>query len=173
MQTVCNTNCLLNSLIFKVTNLGKKKQSAIVVENANIHPALRQYFGYCLIKASIIYKNSLSQELSKYRVVSPQMGIMKILQIAGPSSQITLGQEMHIDKASMVKYIDGLERLKYVKRISDKKDRRIKLVALTNQGNKLIKEISFTRKKIESRFLSPLSKREQVQLQKLIDKIIG
>ncbi len=52
----------------------------------------------------------LSVEFDKQGLVSPQFGILRLLQLLGPMSQITLGQDLGIDKASMVKFIDGIEK---------------------------------------------------------------
>lgn len=141
-------------------------------ETPGVHPALKVYFGYCLTKAALKHKSMLAQELSKFKVVGPQLGIMKLLQIMGPTSQISLGQDMHVDKASMVKFIDGLEKQKFVRRVTDKKDRRIKLVELTEKGAKTLEILAEIRKQVEDEFLSPLTKKEKEALKEIISKLV-
>ncbi|WII70946.1 MarR family transcriptional regulator [Bdellovibrio sp. 22V] len=137
-----------------------------------VHPALRQYFGYCLMKAAMKHKAMLAQELDKYKIVSPQLGILKLLQILGPVSQIALGQDMHIDKASMVKFIDGLEKQKYVRRTPDKEDRRIKLVELTDKGAQVLEKLVQIRADVEKAFLAPLTQKEQNLFRELVGKLL-
>ncbi|WP_413944706.1 MarR family winged helix-turn-helix transcriptional regulator [Bdellovibrio sp. HCB-162] len=141
-------------------------------ETPGVHPALKVYFGYCLSKAALKHKSMLAKELDKYKIVSPQLGIMKLLQINGPASQISLGQDMHIDKASMVKFIDGLEKQKYVRRVPDKNDRRIKLVELTEKGLKDLQKLARIRQEIEDEFLSPLSAKEKESLREIVSKLV-
>lgn len=141
-------------------------------EFPGVHPALKVYFGYCLTKAALKHKTMLAQQLDKYKIAGPQLGIMKLLQVLGPASQISLGQDLHIDKASMVKFIDGLEKLKYVRRVPDKKDRRIKLVELTEKGLSTLEKMTEIRKQVEEEFLSPLNNKEKQLLRELIGKLI-
>jgi DNA-binding MarR family transcriptional regulator len=136
-----------------------------------VHPALKSYFGYAFVKAALKYKFMLSSELNSFNIVSPQLGMLKLLHVLGPVSQIQLGQEMGIDKASMVKFLDGLEKNKWIQRMTDKKDRRIKLVGVTTKGLEAIKKLTTIQQKVVKEFLSPLSKAEQEQLKDLISRL--
>lgn len=136
-----------------------------------VHPLLKTYFGYCFSKAAQKYKSLLAKRLAAYKIVSPQLGIMRLLHLQGPASQISLGQDMNIDKASMVKFIDGLEKNRWVQRIPDRQDRRIKLVALTAKGADTLAELSEAHHATVAEFLAPLSKKERDQLQQLIGRL--
>lgn len=137
----------------------------------SIHPALKGYFGYCLVKSAIKFKYLLSQELSKHDVGGPELGIMRFLHLLGPMSQITLSQDLGIDKASMVKFIDSLEKKKWVLRAPDKKDRRIKLVGLTKKGEDALVKLTKIHKGVVENFLSPLNEKERAQLKELVSKL--
>ncbi|UXR63623.1 MarR family transcriptional regulator [Bdellovibrio bacteriovorus] len=141
-------------------------------ESTFINPALKVYFGYCLNKAALKYKTMTAQALAHYGIVTPQLGIMKLLQIQGPKSQITLGQEMFIDKASMVKFIDGLEKIKYVRRIPASGDRRIKMVELTPKGQKGLEALVKVQKEMENEFLSPLTAKEKELIKEILPKLL-
>lgn len=145
---------------------------SLMWETPGVHPGLKVYFGYCLSKAALKHKSMLAKELDKYKIVSPQLGILKLLQIAGPASQISLGQDMHIDKASMVKFIDGLEKQKYVRRVPEKNDRRIKLVELTEKGAKALQTLAKIRQEVEDEFLAPLTAKEKEALKEIISKLV-
>jgi DNA-binding MarR family transcriptional regulator len=156
----------------------KKKQnenpediSVCVSTPHTVHPILKTYFGYCFSKAALKYKAILNAELEVHGITSPQLGILKLLHVLGPVSQITLGQDMGIDKASMVKFIDGLEKKKWVQRIVDAKDRRIKLVGVTAKGADALKKLTVLHLKVAKEFLSPLNKSEQEQLQALLSRL--
>ena len=136
-----------------------------------VHPALKTYFGYCFSKAVLKYKSLLTSGLEPFDIVSPQLGIMKLLSQSGPASQMALGQDMAIDKASMVKFIDGLEKKKWVRRVPDKKDRRIKSVEMTAKGNKMLQEISLVHARVAEEFLAPLTLEERKVLKGLLERL--
>ena len=136
-----------------------------------IHPALKAYFGHCLVRVTLKYKAMMAKELAPHNIVGPQLGLMRLLMEAGPASQITLGQDIGIDKASMVKFIDGLEKKKWVRRVPDKVDRRVKLVELTPKGLEGLKTLAGAHDRVMADFLKPLSKSEQAVLKDLITKL--
>jgi len=69
-----------------------------------------------------------------YNLTPEQFLLMDALWDDGIQSQQTLADTMFKDKNSIVKLIDGLEKRGYVKRITDKNDRRQNLIKLTNHG---------------------------------------
>ena len=104
-----------------------KKSKAIPVkfkDEMKINPALREYFGYCFFKAGARLRLLMDEALQSHRMQCHHFGIMRVLKINTIISQIQLGDELGIDKASMVKLIDHLEKNKYVTRQTDTKDRR-------------------------------------------------
>lgn len=150
----------------------KKMHLPPASDETKIHPVLKEYFGYCLYKAALKYKSMFAKELEKYKMTGPQVAILKILQATGPLSQIALGHELQIDKASMVKFIDGLEKNKMVQRIPSKEDRRIKLVEVTSKGLQIFGSISKARQEAEDIFLNPLSAQEKKMLRQAVAKLI-
>jgi DNA-binding MarR family transcriptional regulator len=137
------------------------------------HPILSVYFGYCLKKAAQKLRSDLNSALKERAgLIVPQYGILIILNELGPSSQIQLGEALGIDKATMVKLLDGLEQRGYVERVTSAQDRRVKSVQLTKSGTKmraLLREIS---KEIENRFLSPLNASEAKQIRAILPKLV-
>jgi DNA-binding MarR family transcriptional regulator len=91
--------------------------------------------------------------------------------IGGPISQIQLGDELGIDKASMVKAIDELEKLKYVQRIPHPTDRRIKLVELTLKGETLLKQCNKTKDNVEKEFFKGLDKKDEEALRTIVRRL--
>jgi DNA-binding MarR family transcriptional regulator len=79
---------------------------------------------------------------------------------------------MSIDKATMVKLIDGLEQRKWIVREFNASDRRVKKVTLTTSGNKILKELLELREGVERDFLSVLTKEEEKQLRAIIPKLL-
>ena len=137
-----------------------------------MHAALTPHFGYCFTKSALKLRKHLSDEMEKVGVQLPQMGLMIILAKSGPMNQISLGEEMAIDKATMVKILDVMEEANVVRRKPDPADRRVKLVELTTKGRGLIPKMRKMRETVENQFLSVLTKTEAAELRRLISKLV-
>lgn len=139
----------------------------------SLHPLFRDKLCYSLTKSGVLFRVILEQSLHEYGILPPQAGILHILSGYGDFNQLLLGQEMSIDKASMVKFIDGLEKLKLVKRKIDPKDRRAKIVTLTEKGRKTQKEISKLHAHLEQKVLRNFSDAEMDTLRELLPKALA
>jgi DNA-binding MarR family transcriptional regulator len=137
-----------------------------------IHPRLEPYFGYCLYKSAHRIRSNMDEKLKVYGLVAPQLGILTIMYKSDPLSQVDLGQYMHIDKASMVKLLDGLEKKKLITRTPDKKDRRVKYLNITTKGRQLREKLEKLRLKVEEDFLSKLTASERRTIRKLMLKLL-
>lgn len=153
----------------------KVKNSAthiLFLDESTVHPALIEFFGYGLSKIATRYKALHNEALKKHGVLSPHLGILKVLEMSGPISQIDLGAQLGVDKASMVKCIDHLEKRGLVLRKGDLKDRRIKNVGITTKGTQLLKNARKTRQAVEADFLSPLNPDQQKALRKFVSLLL-
>jgi DNA-binding MarR family transcriptional regulator len=139
---------------------------------AKVHPALKGYFSYCFHKTALRYRSKIEACLAQFNLIPPQLGILRVIEASGPMSQIALGEELGIDKATMVKLIDGLEKPQYIRRVGDTKDRRIKLIYITPKGKKVFEKGVKVGKKIEENFLSVLTETERKSLKEIILKLL-
>lgn len=141
-------------------------------ENLTIHPELKSYFSYCLKKASVRLRGMMDKVLEPYNLIAPQLGMMRLIDVHGEVSQSELAQSMGIDKATMVKFIDEMEKSKFVVRIGCETDRRIKYIALTPAGKKMLLKGNELRLAVEKEFLSPLTAQERALLEKALPKLL-
>ena len=139
-----------------------------------LHPTLKTYLGYGLQKSALKLRALLDTHLASlgYDLIAPQCGMLVILKIEGKLSQAELGQFLAMDKATMVRMIDGLEEAGLVKRVPSKVDRRVNALALTETGRKSVTKILKIRARCENEFLSPLTKAERARLLELITKLL-
>ena len=144
----------------------------IAVLDVPVHPALKMFTGYCVNKASIRIKSIQQEKLNKYKIIPAQMGIMRLLQIEGPLSQISLGQSIGIDKATMVKLIDDLENKKWLERTTSTIDRRIKHIRLTKKGHDFLDVMTELCEEAEHEFLHKLTAKERQQFKALLQKLL-
>ena len=87
-------------------------------------------------------------------------------------SQVELGREMSIDKATIVKLVDRLETKNYLERNFREGDRRVNELAITDKGRKFLEVASKVRRSVEEDFLSPLSAQERKLLEKMMPKLL-
>jgi DNA-binding MarR family transcriptional regulator len=148
-----------------------KTKDAGHIYKDEIHPALKDAFGYRLLHVALKYRKALVDILEEFELTPPQLGILRILSTSDMLNQATLGQELGYDKVTVVRMIDGLENLGFVNRIEGTSDKRQRLIQITKSGREvlaIVKKKNITR---EKNFLSPLSDSEAETLKKLIMKL--
>lgn len=138
-----------------------------------VHPALCASFGYCMVKTGIYLRALMDAALVESNIVAPQVSILTILNDSGPMSQIEIGTVLTIDKATVVKLIDGLEQNKYVTRINDKSDRRIKRVQISAAGKRIKDRALQIRGRIEQEALEGISTSEREFLMLVMPKLLS
>lgn len=69
-----------------------------------------------------------------------QMVVLKIIYKNGPLPQNDLAFVTDRDKASLTRFINTLEKKNLVARIASKEDKRVNLIHLTKQGEKLLQD---------------------------------
>jgi DNA-binding MarR family transcriptional regulator len=152
--------------------MAKQKLSKEIVPRS-VHPIFKDHFCYSLTKAGVLFRSVLEETLLEFGIVPPQSGILLILATQGEYNQNILGQEMNIDKASMVKFIDGLEKLGYIKRTVDPNDRRAKFLTLTVDGKKIQKRFLKIHQDLERQIFKDFSRNEQDTLRELMPKVLA
>jgi DNA-binding MarR family transcriptional regulator len=138
----------------------------------SVHPLFRNRLCYSISKTGVLFRTMLEHSLAEYELLPPQAGILHILSGYGEYNQNHLGQEMSIDKASMVKFIDGLEKQGLVKRTTDPGDRRAKLVSLTAKGKRTQKKITELHQELEKLILKGFTDKEIETLRELMPRVL-
>jgi len=139
---------------------------------ADFHPEMKVFLGHCLYRSAMRFKNFLDSTLVDLGINSPCLAILRIVAFEGQISQHDLGRYLEIDKATMVKWIDDLERKGLLRRSVDAEDRRVKNLSLTKEGQIRLKSGSLKQEKIERLFLRTLSTTEQQTVRSLLLKIL-
>ncbi len=84
----------------------------------------------------------ITQELAAHGIAlsRKQMVVLKIIKKNGPLPQHDLAYVTDRDKASLTRFINTLEKKNLVARIPSKEDKRVNLIHLTKQGEKLLQD---------------------------------
>lgn len=99
----------------------------------------------------------------------PQMGVLKTLDDRTPMSR--LASEMRCDASNITWMTDRLEERGLVERVSDPRDRRVKLLVLTEAGRRMRRDIE---RRLRSRLpgLDRLSAEERKTLGRLLEHML-
>jgi DNA-binding MarR family transcriptional regulator len=114
----------------------------------------------------------MNEELKDFNLITGDLALLKIIQAGELISQIQLGDQLGIDKASMVKLIDSLEKRKMLERIAHPTDRRVKNLQLTKWGKKVLDQCQTAKLRAEKKFFEPLTTSEEKAFRKLVQKLI-
>ena len=109
--------------------------------------------------------------LSSKGLTISQFGVLEALYHLGPLSQKQIGQKILRSRGNITMIIDNLEKRSLVMRKRDKADRRVFIVHLTDNGNKLISKIFPPHATKISDEMSVLSAAEQETLGSLCKKL--
>ncbi len=148
------------------------KTAVTFQDETKVHPVLREYFGYCLFKVGARLRMLMDKALESKNLQTHHLGILKLLKVLGPTSQIDLGEALGFDKASMVKLIDHLEDIKFVTRQTDPKDRRIKNVQITSRGSAETEVCIMRKGNVEKEFFGNVTDEEREFLRRVIPKLL-
>jgi DNA-binding MarR family transcriptional regulator len=158
--------------VYKTKKVDKETTASYNYETT-VHPGLKNFFGYSLYKAGIIYREfSVARHRHLHNLNNPECGVLYVLSTGAITNQLTLGHDLGIDKATIVKMIDKLEQLNFVKREVDPSDRRAKLISITPKGKKILDKIAEVKAEIEERVFAEFTKDEKEKLMTLVPKLL-
>lgn len=100
-----------------------------------------------------------------------QLAVLGALFDRGGMSQRQLGELTHIEKSSMVIFLDALEAGGWVRRAPDPGDRRAHIVQLTAEGAKRFAKLGPRLAIAQETFLEPLGATEVATLTRLLKRL--
>jgi len=109
--------------------------------------------------------------MTSYPVTRTQFILLLLISREGSPKLARLAEEMNVQPSAITVLIDRLEKLNYVKRITDPDDRRSVRVELTPLGREIIHDFRQRRRGILKSYLNRLSEEEIRTLTELLEKI--
>ena len=134
---------------------------------------LTRYTGFLVAKAHQRLFSIFAEECRKQAVEVPHAGILHLLQEFGPMSQQELGRKLRIDRTTMVKFIDSLEKHKFARRKNHPQDRRAYLVEITDSGSKVLATVSKIAERMEEELLVHYSEPERRVIRRALLTLAG
>ena len=137
--------------------------------NSNQVRALGTYVK--LMRAAESITARVHKHLSSAGLTVSQFGVLEAMFHLGPLSQRDLGRKILRSSGNITMVIDNLEKRGLVRRERDASDRRIFIVHLTEEGQKLIEKIFPSHATLITRELSVLKAADQKVLGDLCKKV--
>ena len=126
--------------------------------------------------ALLVIAARTGQELARRRLapmgLSAQMCGVLIRLGEGPLSQHELGEQLGIDRTTVVELIDDLERKGVVQRRRNPEDRRSYLLTLTPKGKTFQKRATEAFDGAADEFFGPLSRTERAAMSDMLRRMI-
>lgn len=115
-------------------NKQQSGQSEPVVSSPGVHTWL------ILTKARRVLESFANRSIDSLGICPTDFSVLELLLHKGPMPLNALGKTVFITSGSTTAAVDRLESMQLVKRHDDPQDRRVRIVALTEQGERLIRE---------------------------------
>ena len=93
---------------------------------------------------------------------------------AGPrQTQLALAHSLGLDKTTMTSLLDRMEARGLITRSTDRHDRRARIPELTDEGQRVQREVTSARDRVEADLLGGFTADEQCQLRDLLTRLTG
>jgi DNA-binding MarR family transcriptional regulator len=125
-----------------------------------------------LFLASQAAQQLANERLSPLGITAREFGVLTLLARTGQLSQQAIGEQLRIDRTTMVAMVDALEQAGFVRRERNPNDRRAYAVKLTLKGRARQRRGAETLDHARNEFFAPLSKREREQLLALLKRLV-
>jgi MarR family transcriptional regulator, transcriptional regulator for hemolysin len=124
--------------------------------------------GFWICQASHALQRAFNEELAPQGVTFRQAQVLGSLALEGRLSQTDLAERMRIEPPTLVGILDRMERDGWIRRGSDKKDRRKKLVEATAAAKPVWTKIVAVAKRVRTRATRGMTPSQLTQLKKLL-----
>jgi MarR family 2-MHQ and catechol resistance regulon transcriptional repressor len=124
-----------------------------------------------LMRAAESITTRAHKHLSSAGLTVSQFGVLEAIHHLGPLSQKELGRKILRSSGNITMVIDNLEKRRLVRRERDTSDRRIFIVHLTDEGQKLIRKIFPSHAALITGEMSVLNATDQTALGNLCKKV--
>jgi DNA-binding MarR family transcriptional regulator len=125
-----------------------------------------------LFLASQAAQQLANERLSPLGITAREFGVLTLLARTGQLSQQAIGEQLRIDRTTMVAMVDALEQAGFVRRERNPNDRRAHAVKLTLKGRARQRRGAETLDHARNEFFAPLSKHEREQLLALLKRLV-
>ncbi|RFU42828.1 MarR family transcriptional regulator [Actinomadura logoneensis] len=134
---------------------------------------LTDRLGYLLKHVQARLAEESARALEPFGVSGRELAVLAVLGESRPISQLEGAGRLGVDRTTMVGLVDRLERRGLVERRRSEQDRRKNVVALTPDGEDLLRRAEEARRRMERAFLEPLGDAEAERFVRLLRLLLN
>ncbi len=131
------------------------------------------HLGYFVRRAQLWIFQDFIRTLAKVDVRPAQYSVLLLIEANAGLSQATLAQTLGIERARLVRLLDGLEARRFVQRRRSRSDRRSHILSLTAQGRGALGQIKRMADEHEQRLARKVGIRHRKTLLRLLSVFAG
>jgi DNA-binding MarR family transcriptional regulator len=133
-----------------------------------IEEAIPDELGVTLLLVRVVdrVKQSIRDVADQMGLSTAQLDVLRQLHSSGPAPMSHLAQVLHCEASNLTGLVDKLEARDLVERRADPEDRRVRVVALTEQGQRATHEAWFAVSRL-CPFMN-LSRKDKSQLRRML-----
>ena len=128
--------------------------------------------GYLIRRLHQIHVAMFVETVARGSITPIQYGLLSILAGRPNIDQLTIGEELGLDRANVTGILKRLESRKLVSRVVDPANRRRKLCLATQKGITLIRRFDAQMQACQTRLLSPLAPPERRNFMELLARLV-
>lgn len=128
--------------------------------------------GYNIRRAQIVLWRDFARTVAEGEIRPGMFSALALIRANPGIAQVELGNELGIDKASMVALLDRLEEPGWILRTRSSEDRRRQGLTLTSDGERIYKTLKQEMLEHEKKFTDLFNKQEREQLVKLLQRFL-
>ena len=143
-------------------------------ERPDLDPAPMEVIGR-VTRLSALVQRELERVFAEHGLAGADFDVLATLRRSGAPFRLTPGElsrSTMVTTGGMTKRLDRLESLRLIRREADPRDRRGKLIGLTDEGRALIDAAVEAHLRNEHRLLAPLSASDRTTLAALLRKLL-
>ena len=140
----------------------------------SLPPALAERIGFLVARTHWVFHNRAQAVLAEtgQRLGIKHFGALSVIAEEGPLSQQLLGEQMTVDRSTMVTLIDELEQAGMVTRQRNPNDRRAYALEATESGREWCSAAGEKLTAAQDEILAPLDAQERDQLRGLLQRLL-
>jgi DNA-binding MarR family transcriptional regulator len=143
-----------------------------MMKRVKIPPSVAEQAMVRLMRVGDRLWRASDERFGRWGLTDNHYNVLRILNGVGePISQVEIGRRMLSSRANVTKLVDLLDERRMVKRLSCQ-DRRVNLVALTEEGAKFIEETASEVIRLANEAMNALTRDEQKRLFNLLGKLL-
>ena len=134
---------------------------------------LGEHLGYFVRRAQLWIFQDFIRTLAEVDIRPAQYSVLLVIEANPGLSQATLGQTLGIERARLVRLLDGLEARRFVQRRRSRSDRRSHILSLTPPGRSALDRIRVMADAHEQRLARKVGIRSRKTLLRLLSVFAG